>query len=95
MKILLVLVCMFFTSGVYAGRCVSNGHGDAACGGNGNGVHTTNRNNNAAVVQQNSNGVNHTRTRKGGEAYTKNGKGVVQGPGGTTCVRTANNRGCR
>ena len=94
MKILLVLVCMFFTSGVYA-RCVSNGHGNAACGGNGNGVHTTNRNNNAAVVQQNSNGVNHTRTRNGGEAYTKNVKGVVRGPGGNTCVRTANNQGCR
>ena len=86
MKILLVLVCMFFTSGVYA-RCVSNGHGNAACGGNGNGVHTINNNNN--------NGVNHRQTRNGGKAYTKNGKGVVRGPGGTTCVRTANNQGCR
>lgn len=94
MKILLILACVLFASGAYAGKCVSNGRGDAACGGNGNGVHTTNNNNRAVVVQQN-NGVNHTRTANGGEAYTKNGKGVVQGPGGTTCVRTANNQGCR
>ena len=52
MKILLVLACMFFTSGVYA-RCVSNGHGNAACGGNGNGVHTINNNNNWCESQAN------------------------------------------
>ena len=50
---------------------------------------------NAAVSQTNQNGVKTTQTRRGGTATTKNGKGVATGPNGTTCVRTANNQGCR
>lgn len=99
MKILLIITSMLFASNVYAGRCVSNGLGDAACGGFGNGVNVIHNNNkptvNSAVVVQQSNGVNHTITSNGGEAYTKNGKGIVRGAGGTTCVRTARFRGCQ
>lgn len=51
---------------------------------------------NAVKAQTNSaTGVTHTQTSRGGEAYTKNGKGVAQGPGGTTCAKTARNQGCR
>jgi hypothetical protein len=42
---------------------------------------------NAAVQTTNSNGVKTTNTRYGGEAKTKNGMGVAQGPGGKTCAR--------
>lgn len=92
----LLIGCMLFASSANALVCVGNGHGDAACAGNGKGVRTISTNNrNSAVVIQQSNGVNHTITSNGGEAYTKNGKGIVQGPGGTTCVRTANFQGCR
>jgi hypothetical protein len=31
---------------------------------------------------------------RGGEAKTKNGKGVYTSPSGKTCVKTANNQGC-
>jgi hypothetical protein len=43
--------------------------------------------------------VTTTETSKGGKAKTKEGKtkegkGVYRGPGGTTCVKTENNKGC-
>src|SRR5438128_71796 len=50
---------------------------------------------NAAVSQKNANGVTTTRTSRGGEAKTKNGMGVAQGPGGTTCAKGVNNAGCK
>ncbi len=97
MKILLVIACMFFTSGVYAAGCVTNARGKVVCAnpntGNAAGY---NANTGTAVrAQTNANGVTQTQTSRGGEAYTKNGKGVAQGPGGTTCVKTARNQGCR
>lgn len=45
------------------------------------------RTGNAAVQTTNSNGVKTTNTRYGGEAKTKNGMGVAQGPGGKTCAK--------
>jgi len=123
MKILLIVACMFFTSGVYAG-CVTTARGKTVCDNTGSAtvVVTPNasavvvnpsskavvvnpntntaagynaRTGNAAVTQTNSNGVAHTQTSRGGKAYTKNGKGVAQGPGGTTCAKTARNQGCK
>ena len=35
-----------------------------------------------------------TQTSKGGEAKTKNGKGVYKSPSGKTCYRSANSQGC-
>jgi hypothetical protein len=96
MKILLVIMCMFFTSGVYAAGCVTNARGKTVCANanTGNAAGYNANTGNAAVKQTNSNGVAHTQTSRGGEAYTKNGKGVAQGPGGKTCVKTARNQGC-
>ncbi|MDD1611132.1 MAG: hypothetical protein LUO95_11230 [Methylococcaceae bacterium] len=96
MKILLVIMCMFFTSGVYAAGCVTNARGKTVCGTTGSAAVVVNPNTNTAVkAQTNVNGVTHTQTSRGGEAVTKNGKGVAQGPGGTTCAKTARNQGCR
>ncbi len=50
---------------------------------------------NAAVAQTNQNGVTTTRTSRGGEAKTKNGMGVAEGPNGTTCAKGKNNQGCK
>ena len=50
---------------------------------------------NAAVSQKNASGVSTTRTSRGGEAKTKNGMGVAQGPNGTTCAKGVNNSGCK
>jgi hypothetical protein len=53
------------------------------------------RTGNAAVAHTNSNGVTTTQTTNGGKAKTKNGMGVAQGPGGTTCVKGKYNQGCK
>jgi hypothetical protein len=49
---------------------------------------------NAVVSQTNQKGVKTTQTSRGAHAQTKNGKGVVTGPNGTTCVKGMNNQGC-
>ena len=43
----------------------------------------------------NSNGVIITQTSNGGTARTKDGMGVAQVPGRTTCVKDVNYQGCR
>lgn len=59
----------------------------AVQGGYGGGAAYNPRTGNAAVSQTNANGVKTTETRAGGEAKTKNGMGVAQGPGGKTCAK--------
>jgi hypothetical protein len=49
----------------------------------------------AAVAKTNQNGVTTTQTSWGGEAKTKNGMGVAEGPNGTTCAKGRNNQGCK
>jgi hypothetical protein len=44
--------------------------------------------------EKNQAGVTTTQTSKGGEAKTRNGKGVYKSPNGKTCVKTASNQGC-
>ena len=44
----------------------------------------------AATALKNQNGVITTQTSSGRKAKTKNGKGVAQGPNGTTCAKGAN-----
>ena len=46
------------------------------------------------MAQTNQNGVTSTKTARGGEAKTKNGMGVVEGPNGTVCAKGKNNQGC-
>ena len=53
------------------------------------------RTGNAAVAQTNQNGVTTTKTARGGEAKTRNGVGVVEGPDGTVCAKGKNNQGCK
>jgi hypothetical protein len=50
---------------------------------------------NSAVSQTNQNGVKTTQTARGGQAKTKNGMGVAEGPGGTKCAKGAYNQGCK
>ena len=52
------------------------------------------RTGNAAVAQTNQNGVTTTKTARGGEAKTKNGMGVAEGPNGTVCAKGKNSQGC-
>jgi hypothetical protein len=93
MKILLMIVCMFFASGSFA-NCVKNARGKTVCS-NGQTAAAVNPNTGkAATAQKNQNGVTTTQTSSGRKAKTKNGKGVAQGPNGTTCAKGANQQGC-
>src|SRR5450631_1849221 len=125
MKVLLMIVAMFFASGAFAADCVTNLRGKVVCA-NGeqaaavnpntgtvttaqkypNGATTAQNSNgtkaaynpntgNAAVAKTNQNGVTTTQTSWGGEAKTKNGMGVAEGPNGTTCAKGKNNQGCK
>src|SRR5450631_3920069 len=155
MKVLLMIVAMFFASGAFAADCVTNLRGKVVCA-NGeqaaavnpntgtvttaqkypNGATTAQTSNGqkaaynpntgtvttsqkyangatsaqnsngtkaaynpntgtAAVSQKNQNGVTTTQTNWGGEAKTKNGMVVAQGPNGTTCAKGRNNQGCK
>jgi len=95
MKKCLMMACLLFAASLFAQtNCVKNLRGEEVCS-NGQSAAAANPNTgNAATAQKNSNGVATTQTTKGGRAKTKNGKGVAQGPGGTTCAKTANNQGC-
>ena len=93
MKTLVLLACLMASSSVFA-ECATNSRGQTVCG-NGQSAGGYNRNTGTGWTSQtNQNGVHTTQTSRGGEAKTMNGKGVAQGPGGTTCYRTANHHGC-
>jgi hypothetical protein len=92
-KILVMLACALLSSGAFA-ECATNGRGAAACG-NGQTAGGYNQNTgNAWKAERNQAGVTTTQTSKGGEAKTKNGKGVYKSPSGQTCYKSANSRGC-
>jgi len=94
MKVLLITACIFLASLLVAEDCVKNARGQTVCG-NGQTAAAVNPNTGkAAVAQKNQNGVTTTQTSSGGKAKTKNGKGVAQGPNGTTCVKGENHQGC-
>jgi hypothetical protein len=95
MKVLLIVTFMFFASGLIAEDCVKNARGKTVCN-NGQTAAAVNSNTGrAAAANTNHNGVTTTQTTSGGRAKTKNGKGAVQGPNGTTCAKGANQQGCR
>jgi hypothetical protein len=87
---LLVLAC---SSSVFA-DCVRNARGRTVCSDGEKAGGYNARTGNAWKSEKNDAGVTTTETRAGGEAKTKNGKGVYKSPNGTTCVRTARNQGC-
>ena len=92
-QIILLVGCFAFSSLVQAG-CATMPNGKVVCG---NGQEAGSYNPNTGVAKKSEAGAfgtTHTQTSRGGEAVTKNGKGVVQTPSGKTCVRTRNNQGC-
>lgn len=93
MKIVVVLACVMLSANAFA-ECATNARGETVCG-NGQTTGGYNRNTGTAWTSQtNQNGVRTSQTNQGGEAKTMNGKGVVEGPGGKKCYRTANSHGC-
>ena len=96
MKALLLMMSMCLALGLSAkADCVKNSRGKTICSDGTTAAAVNPNTGRGAVAQKNQNGVTTTQTRNGGSAKTKNGKGVAQGPGGTTCVKTQNDAACR
>jgi len=93
MKILLMIAFMFFASGSFA-DCVKNARGKTVCSDGQTAAAVNPNTGKAATAQENQNGITTTQTGTCGRAKTKNGKGVAQGPNGTTCAKGANQQGC-
>jgi hypothetical protein len=94
-KVLLLVTCMVFASGVSSADCVKNARGKTVCSDGQSAAAANPKTGNAAVANKNQNGITTTQTNHGGKSKTKNGMGVAQGPGGTTCVKGKNNQGCK
>jgi hypothetical protein len=90
---LIIMALMLFSSGAFA-KCTTNSYGRKVCGNGEQAGGYNAKSGNAWKSEKNQNGVATTETRKGGEAKTKNGKGVYRGPNGKKCYKTANNQGC-
>jgi hypothetical protein len=77
MKILLIVACMFFTSGVYAG-CVTTARGKTVCDNTGSSAVVVNPSSKAVVVNPNTNTAAGYNARTGNAAVTQtNSNGVA------------------
>jgi len=81
------------TGNVATAQKPSNGV-TTAQGGNGSKAAYNSKTGNAAVATTNQSGVTTTQTSRGGEAKSKNGNAVVEGPNGTVCAEGQNKQGC-
>jgi hypothetical protein len=90
---LMVFSSMAFSSNAGA-ACYRDAWGRVVCG-NGQAAGGYNPHTGTAWKStRNQYGVATTQTSRGGEAKTKNGKGVYRGPNGTNCYKTAYSHGC-
>ena len=89
----IILTLVLFSSGAYA-ACYTNALGHVVCN-NGEAAAGYNANTGTAWKSQRGQyGVAHTQTSRGGQAMTKNGKGVYKSPSGKNCYKSANSHGC-
>jgi hypothetical protein len=94
MRILvMVLTLMVFSPSAFA-NCVTNERGRVVCGNSNEAAGYNSRTGTAWKSQKGQYGVAHTQTSRGGNAMTKNGKGVVHTASGKDCYKTANSHGC-
>ena len=89
----MILTVLLLSTTAYA-TCYTNSMGHVVCD-NGEGAAGYNaRTGTAWRSQRNQYGVATTNTSRGGEAKTKNGKGVYKSPSGKDCYKTAHSHGC-
>ena len=92
--ILPVIAALLLVSPAAWASCYTNFRGKVVCT-NGDAAAGYNPHTGTAwTSQRNQYGVATTQTSRGGEAKTKNGKGVYTSPNGTNCYKTAHSHGC-
>jgi hypothetical protein len=89
-----VLVCLAFSS-VASAECRTTRGGKKVCDNGDDAAAYNPRTGNAVKSEKNDNGVTTTVSSRGGEAKTKNGRGVYKAPNGTTCVKGKRSKGCQ
>jgi len=89
----IIMTLMLFASNTHA-NCVTNMRGRVVCSDGEEAGGYNAKTGTAWKSERNQNGVATTQTSRGGEAKTKNGKGVYQSPSGKDCYKTASNHGC-
>ena len=89
----ILLTLMLFASNAHA-NCVTNMRGRVVCSDGEEAGGYNAKTGTAWKSERNQNGVATTQTSRGGEAKTKNGKGVYHSPSGKDCYKTASNHGC-
>jgi hypothetical protein len=89
----IILTLMVFSSSAIA-ECVTNARGRVVCSNGEQAGGYNAKTGNAWKSQRNQAGVATTQTSAGGEAKTKNGRGVYQSANGKDCYKTASNQGC-
>ena len=94
MRILVIILTLMVCSSNVWADCVKNARGRTVCSNGEEAGGYNAKTGNAWKSEKNQNVVTTTQTSAGGEAKTKNGKGVYKSPSGKTCVKTANNQGC-
>ncbi len=95
MKFPLMAVCVVLLSAsLCKANCTKNARGETVCSDGQSAAAYNPNTGKGATANKNSNGVKTTQTTGGGKSKTKNGKGVAQGPKGTTCAKGVNNVGC-
>ena len=90
----LMVVSSIGISSIVSAECYTNARGRYVCGNGQEAGGYNAKTGNAWKSERNSNGVATTQTSRGGEAKTKNGKGVYQSPSGKDCYKSANGHGC-
>ena len=88
-----LLTLVLFASNAHA-NCFTNMRGQVVCSNGDEAGGYNAKTGNAWKSQTNQNGVRTTQTSAGGEAKTKNGRGVYKSPSGKDCYKTASNHGC-
>jgi len=94
MRIAMISSLLMVVSTSAFASCYTNARGRVVCN---NGEQAGGYNANTGTAwksDRNSNGVATTQTSRGGEAKTKNGKGVYESPSGKDCYKSANSHGC-
>jgi hypothetical protein len=94
MKTVFLLLVLSCGAHAMAADCITNRYGKVVCANGQQAVKVNPNTGTAATAQQNANGVTTTKSSRGGEAKTRNGKGVYESPTGTKCVKTAHQKGC-
>jgi hypothetical protein len=94
MRIAAIILMLMAVCSTVSADCHKNARGRTVCGNGQEAGGYNAKTGNAWKSEKNQNGVATTQTSQGGQAKTKNGKGVYQSPNGKNCYKTANNYGC-